>query len=511
MSYQGGGGGGRNRGGGGNYRGGGGGARGGRSSRGGGRGGGARGRSGPEGGGGGRGEHGLLSLCRDFTATGQCPRGPECYFSHVVQLHATVIAAPKPTFGANPNSDNNRNNYNSNNYNNNNYNNNNNRATVSSVAIWEQPNPQQPFKIFTSSHDGYWRLWNTAGGQFTAPEFESNMNGRVNQCVVTNHFLFCGFEAVCRAVPSVPVGMVHAWNLQHPAQPPLELHVQPATAAAPAAATGGGPALPPTAAPSSLVPYAHNTAVTALHMAAEDGAVLIASGSRDGSIRLWAYRDPAFVVTQSLIGHAREVTGLVLLPAHQLLWSCGMDQCIRVWNTVTGDCQYCITPPEKNRPPAVAGGGGGGNIALDNAAGPVGHTEAVTALLAFQASPGHSFILSSSLDRYVKVWNAVTGECVASELHNEGVVCMALAKDVAGNELLLLGMESGSIQCRNLQPYPNIAAFRLLFTLSSHYTGVGHDGAVKCLAAGPSATFYTGGTDGKMLVFSFCGDLGLNG
>jgi len=207
---------------------------------------------------------------------------------------------------------------------------------------------------------------------------------------------------------------------------------------------------------------------------------------------------------QRLIGHAGEVTGLVLLPAQHIVWSSGTDNRICIWNTTTGQCQFCITPSSTKDNVA-----GATPAAPQQGAPVVGHQEAITALLSFEVAPGNTFILSSSLDTTVKAWNATTGECVASESHNEGVISMAIANDAQNHPLLLLGMESGSIVCRNLHATPKAAAFQLLFTLTD-YHGCQHDGPVKCIAAGPSATFYTGGVDGKMNIFSFIGDLGLN-
>lgn len=395
-------------------------------------------------------------------------------------MHATVNAAPKPSLDKTSNQNGN--------YKGSNYNNNykSNTASVSAITIWEQPN-NAPFKIFTSSHDGYWRLWNTAGGNFTQ-EFESFMNGKINQCFVSNNFLFCGFEATCSAIPNLPVGHTHVWNLQNPQQAPLELQVQPATN-------------PPTPNACTL-PYAHNQAVTAVHMAGSDpSSVQIATGSHDGSIHLWAYREPAFTLAQRMLGHIGEVTGLVLLPAQNVLWSCGTDCCIRIWNTTTGNCQHCITPTTaaSGAPPHPAG------APQQPPANAIGHQSAVSSLLSFDMPGGAgTFIISGSLDGTVKAWNAATGDCVASETHNEGVVSMALGKDVTGHQVLLLGMASGTIQCRNLVQTPKMPAFQLLFALERY-----HDGPVKSVAAGPSATFYTGGADGKMNVFSFVGDLGL--
>jgi len=427
-----------------NYQGGGGRGRG-RSGRGGGR---SRG----GGRGGGRGGSDLPQAkfrpCKSWTTSGSCPNGNNCNFGHIVQLHANVDASSYIK------------NNNSNNYGHPQQK----MAMVSSVAIWETAGQ---IKIFTGSHDGYWRLWNTTGGSFRK-DFEQNMRGKVECLQVVNNFLFCGFEAVSRALPQVTVGMVHIWNLATPSQPPLELHMN-----------------------SDLLPYAHNQAVTALCIAGEDPPKVV-SGSKDGSIRLWTYENNKFHMAASLPGHAREVTGLVLLPSN-VLWSCGIDGAIRIWDTTKGTCQHCIVADK--------------GAAAPNAQQQPGHTHAVTALLSYN-SPAGVFVLSSSLDGTIKAWNGVNGECVASESHGEGVVSMSLAKDAQNNELLLIGLESGNIMCRNLVQTARTPAFQLLFSLVSKFS-VGHQGAVKSVAQGPAATFYTVGADGKMLVFQFTGDLGI--
>jgi hypothetical protein len=89
--------------------------------------------------------------------------------------------------------------YNNNNNNNSYHNKSESRhAAVSAVSIWET---QGSIKIFTGSHDGYWRLWNTQGSTFTK-EFEHNMGGGKVECLkVESNFLFCGFEAVSLSLP----------------------------------------------------------------------------------------------------------------------------------------------------------------------------------------------------------------------------------------------------------------------------------------------------------------------
>jgi WD40 repeat protein len=378
-----------------------------------------------------------------------------------VKLHATVDASSPET----------QNNDNGGGGGYQNYNQEPHMAAVSSVAIWETSGQ---IKIFTGSHDGFWRLWNTGGGNFSQ-EFEQSMRGKVEVVKVVNNFLFCGFEAATPGLPGVSVGMVHAWNLNQPNNPPLELQYSP------------------------LTPYAHNQAVTALHISAPEGAPpKVISGSRDGSIRVWAFSDNKFVLAQSLIGNCREVTGLVLVK--NMLWSCGTDSCIRIWDLSkpTGDCQYVITGQTK--------GAASPQQQQATASPAVGHTNAVTGLLSFESAAG-TFVLSSSLDGTIKAWNGTNGECVASEDHGEGVVCMSLAMDSQGNELLLIGLESGGIMCRNLVQTAKAPAFQLLFTLTTYQAA--HASAVKSIQSGPAATFYSVGSDGKMLVFQFTGDLGL--
>lgn len=445
-----------------NYRGGGGGRSGGSNYRGGG-----GGRGSHTGGGRGQGSSNPIAnqskftVCKDFTKTGNCTHGTNCHFTHIVKLHATVDASSPDKSGDDQSGGGGYHN---------NYNQEPHMAAVSSVAIWETSGQ---IKIFTGSHDGFWRLWNTSGGNFSK-EFEQSMRGKVETVKVVNNFLFCGFEAATPALPGVAVGMVHAWNLSQPNNPPLELQYSP------------------------LTPYAHNQAVTALHISAESGAPpKVISGSRDGSIRVWAFSENKFVLAQSLIGNCREVTGLVLVK--NMLWSCGTDSCIRIWDLSkpTGECQYVITGQTK----------GAANPQAQSAATPsVGHTNAVTGLLSFESAAG-TFVLSSSLDGTIKAWNGTNGECVASEDHGEGVVCMSLAMDSQGNELLLIGLESGGIMCRNLVQTAKAPAFQLLFTLTTFQAA--HSSAVKSIQSGPAATFYSVGSDGKMLVFQFTGDLGL--
>ena len=361
---------------------------------------------------------------------------------------------------------------------------------VSSVAIWESGGT---IKIFSGSHDGKWRLWN-AGNNF-AKEFEHGMGGGKVECVdVASNFLFCGFEGTSIQVPGVKVGMIHAWNLSVPTEPPLEFHM------------------------GNLAPYAHGGGVSSFAYSGER----IASGSHDGTIRSWRYDAAAnatgvtpgkggFAMDKTFHGHSGEVNGLVVVGG-AMLWSCGNDMTIRLWDMSTAECKYLIsqdTPatPGAGSQPLQAAAAAVGQPPSQTSPKGVGHTASVTELLLFE-SPHGNFVLSSSLDGSVKAWDASNGTCMFSESHGEGVVSMALSADLKGNPLLLVGLESGAIMVRSILQTPNAPAFCLLITLTQMFTS-GHDGSVKSIRSGPSNTFYSAGSDGKVIVWQFTGDFGL--
>jgi WD40 repeat protein len=195
------------------------------------------------------------------------------------------------------------------------------------------------------------------------------------------------------------------------------------------------------------------------------------------------------------------VLGLVIVDG--LLWSSSIDGSIRLWDLAqNGDCQYVIT--SANGEVATQ------NAPQQNGAPPNGgpRSNAFTDLLTFKSPAAGTFVLGSSLNQTVKAWNGSNGECVANESHGDGVICLALSADLKGNPILLVGVEKGDIVVRNVLQTPNAPGFCLIFKLSHWYTA-GHDGPVKAIRAGPANTFYTGGADGKLLIWQFTGDLGL--
>jgi len=419
------------------------------------------------GGGGGRGSNNpgaqpRLQLCRNF-ASGNCTRGDKCSFAHVVKMHASTDASDK-----NPDA---KPNYNRG------YSGQNNKTKdkhkVTSVSVWET-NGQ--IKLFTGSHDGKWRLWNTApaanGSATLTQEFEHFVGGPVDTVHIASHYFFCGFEASPIECPDAKAGMVHSWNLNAAQDPPMELWMSP------------------------MAKYAGSGRIRSLWTTA-DGSVF--SGGSDGTIRQWAFNptggqggQPGFSLVKSMSGHLGAVTGLALVGT--MLWSGGMDGTIRLWNVESGEQAHLISAIKKD--------------SNNNNSPPGHHSGAVTGLLPFEAPNNQgSFIFSSSLDDTVKVWNATNGECVASESHGQGVTSIALTTDPKGNPLLLCGLFYGDIMIRGTISNPPLV---LLLKISNTYVGCGHElGPVNDIQSGPGNTFYAVADDGKLTVWQITGDFGL--
>jgi WD40 repeat protein len=481
-----------------------------------------------------------LNVCR-YCINGTCTKN-NCPFAKVISLIATVNNSNKDTTQDNKNNGG---------YNNNNNNNNNDKYfATSDIALWmeNQPQPQSSpspqqipntadnanLKIFTASHDGNWRLYNTTNGQFTK-EVEHNMSatGKVHTVLVKHNFLFCGCEAQCVKIPNVNVGMIFAWNLSCPGDKPMELHMMDATGTPPAAnptpSPGGIPSQPqpPSATGGeSLAPYAHSKGVSSL-ITHDD---VCFSGGLDHIIRIWKF-DPTPTITNAkggfkllkeLCGHVGEVTAMVFLHTNGMLWSGSTDGTIRLWDSSSNwTCKHLIAGDSSNNDSSGGVGGaarGGINV---NAAGPLspainganqnsstnanaGHTDAITSLVHYQTDQG-SFILSSSLDGNIKIWNTANGACTHTVPHSSGIVSMAICQDIKNKPILICGMDTGTLILRSMESMVYLCSLEI-------GRNAGHDGPVYKIVAGPpntkfSNTFYTAGDDGNMMIWQISGDI----
>ena len=216
-----------------------------------------------------------------------------------------------------------------------------------------------------------------SGPGVPAPRVEGRVRPRAGMLILFDHRLWHAGEAVTRGCKH----LLRSDVFYRRTQPPPE----------PAAA----PFTPP-----------HQGYVWTL---AETGTGLVASGGRDGSVRLW---DAAGQGRGVLSGHTRSVLGLAPLPGRRLV-SVSRDRSLRLWNLEDLSCLQQVRAHEAAclcvcsiGGGAVATAGADGLIKLWSPAfGPLavlqGHAGWVWAL----ARDEDGLLASASEDGCVKLWN----------------------------------------------------------------------------------------------------------
>jgi len=138
----------------------------------------------------------------------------------------------------------------------------------------------------------------------------------------------------------------------------------------------------------------HNVAVNAV-ACSPDGS-LLASASTDKSIRLWNSHTGEQIAVMT--GHERSVMTVAFSNDGRRIASGSDDQTVRIWDVGTGNSLLVLR----------------------------GHEQPVTGV--FFRSDSNTLITSSE-DKTVRFWNTDTGKEIAALVHENQVLCVALAPD----------------------------------------------------------------------------------
>jgi WD40 repeat protein len=310
-------------------------------------------------------------------------------------------------------------------------------------ALTAVPLPGGPTLLAAGDRDGWVWLWDVATGWLAgSPEHHTGSVEALAAVPLPGGSALLAIGSgdgtiLLWDLSIVKRGLWRRWRPGRPAGPPLEGHTGPVEALA-AVPLPGGP-------------------------------TLLASGSGDGTIRLWdpATRQPA---GPPLGGHTGPVEALaaVPLPGGPTLLAAGHgDGTIRLWDPATrqpagpqlgghtGPVEALAVVPLPGGPTLLAAGHGDGTIRLwdpatGQPAGPPleGHTYSVEALAVVPLPGGPTLLAAGSDHGTVRVWDPATGQPAGPPLegHTYPVVALAVVPLPGGPTLLAAGHGDGTVR-----------------------------------------------------------------
>lgn len=211
----------------------------------------------------------------------------------------------------------------------------------------------------------------------------------------------------------------------------------------------------------------HHAAVTSVAFAA-DGR-LLASGSDDGSIRLWDRSGHA--VGKPLRGHLGRVLAVAFSPDHSVLVSAGEDRSVRLWH-LAGEQPARVLARHADDVTAVA-------FALDGRG-----------------------VVSESDDGSVRVWDADGTNRLDLTIDAGLPMSLAVSKD---GRLVAIGSDRGQIRLLHLTPWWDHDQASRDIHLAEPFADA-HDGLVTSLAfAARGDTIASGGDDGTVRLWTLDG------
>ena len=227
-----------------------------------------------------------------------------------------------------------------------------------------------------------------------------------------------------------------------------------------------------------------------------DGATL-ASGSWDGTVRLWDVATGEAIAT--LEGHTDWVFSVSFSPDGATLASGSWDDTVRLWDVATGEAiatleghTYAVFSVSFSADGStLASGSWDGTVQLwDVVTGePIvtleGHTSGVSSV---SFSPDGSTLASGSGDDTVRLWDVVTGEPIATlEGHTDWVFSVSFSPDGA---TLASGSLDGTVRLWDVVTGEPIATLE------------GHTDRVESVSFSPDgATLASGSLDGTILLW----------
>jgi WD40 repeat protein len=162
----------------------------------------------------------------------------------------------------------------------------------------------------------------------------------------------------------------------------------------------------------------------------------LAAGLENGDINIYNINDGSLI--SSLKGHTNSVNDLVQISADLLASSSDADRTVRIWNLTTNTCKFILT----------------------------GHTSSVFGLK--QITP--SILASGSLDNTIKLWDILSGQLIRTLTGHTGAIEWSV--DLLNSQTLVSGSGDETIKLWNWStgeclstiqtPDPNIESLAII-------------------------------------------------
>lgn len=215
--------------------------------------------------------------------------------------------------------------------------------------------------------------------------------------------------------------------------------------------------------PCSYTLEGHSSAVTCV--ALHPKFTTVASGSEDGTIKLWDHECGDY--ERTLKGHTNNIHSIDFTPSGSYLASCSSDLSIKIWDLSTFSCIRTLRGHDHTISAVkfipLAGTDSSTNTTDTN-------TNSASTMGMDVSSIGSQYLVSASRDTSVKVWDLETGFCDATlNYHSDWVRCLAI-RSLDGEVIASAGND------QIIHVYNATGTHEKIASLS------GHEHVIECLA-----------------------------